>query len=275
MADKDVSPNLLKKVQTSFENSLNSNATANSLMQKIDNGSSSYAVAEKYAIEVGEALSESFEKNLSSSVLPDGKMYWHIGESVIDPMFEESYEKAKSAAVKVQTNKNTKNNVHLSARDPDKYVRGKDGAAGTIIGKLCQADQYDDAAWMLRDEAALFAVEVVDNALERNVDFQGQNGYAAKIVRTASDNCCPWCAEVEGEYEYPLSDNQRDVYRRHDNCKCAVDYEPGDHSGQVQDVWSKEWRDENDAVKLEDRKTYGKQRTWVKNEAGKYRKQRR
>ena len=44
-----------------------------------------------------------------------------------------------------------------------------------------------------------------------------------------------------------------DVWRRHNNCRCTVDYDPGE--GKVQDVWSKKWKESEDV--LEYRKRIG------------------
>lgn len=38
------------------------------------------------------------------------------------------------------------------------------------------------------------------------------------VERTASPNCCDWCAEVVGTFVDPSSD----VFRRHDRCKCTI-----------------------------------------------------
>ncbi|MBO4861480.1 MAG: hypothetical protein J5535_01100, partial [Firmicutes bacterium] len=73
-----------------------------------------------------------------------------------------------------------------------------------------------------------------------NADFHYKTGLSPKIVRTAEAKCCDWCASLEGEYDYPLEDTE--VYRRHDNCRCIVEYKPGD--GRKQDVHTKQW--END-----------------------------
>ena len=41
-------------------------------------------------------------------------------------------------------------------------------------------------------------------------------------------------SSLEGEYEYP--DVPKDVYRRHENCDCTVEYIS---AGKRQDVWTK------------------------------------
>ena len=53
--------------------------------------------------------------------------------------------------------------------------------------------------------------------------------------------CCDWCRSLAGTYSYP--NVPPDVYKRHRNCRCTVDYYPTG-KGKRQDVWSKEWIDD-------------------------------
>lgn len=67
-------------------------------------------------------------------------------------------------------------------------------------------------------------------------------------------NCCEWCRNLAGSYTYP-DGVPHDVYRRHQRCRCAVDYNPG--NGKNQNVHSKQWRDEDEYEKREARKLIG------------------
>ena len=40
------------------------------------------------------------------------------------------------------------------------------------------------------------------------------------IIRQVLGNCCEWCQNLAGTYD--ADDAPRDIYRRHDNCKCMV-----------------------------------------------------
>ena len=79
---------------------------------------------------------------------------------------------------------------------------------------------------------------IVTNSIKENAEFQYKSGMQPKIVRRTDGNCCEWCSRMAGEYTYP--DCPPDVYRRHNNCNCTVEYYPGD--GRTQVIWSKEQR---------------------------------
>ena len=59
-----------------------------------------------------------------------------------------------------------------------------------------------------------------------------------KVIRKESGNCCKWCKSLVGSYSYP--DVPKDVYRRHQNCRCTVEYIP--KKGVRQDVHTKKIR---------------------------------
>lgn len=75
---------------------------------------------------------------------------------------------------------------------------------------------------------------MIDNYIQKNVEFRAEAGLSEKIIRTSSGHCCEWCDKVAGTYKYP--DVPKDVYRRHDNCDCTLEYVDGKIR---QDVWTK------------------------------------
>ena len=75
----------------------------------------------------------------------------------------------------------------------------------------------------------------LDDWTRENAQLSASAGLRATITREEVSKCCDWCHGLAGTYEYGTE--PKDIYRRHDNCKCAVifkrDKEP------FQDVWTK------------------------------------
>ena len=101
----------------------------------------------------------------------------------------------------------------------------------------------DPAEEILSGPVENFSRNIVDNNNEENARSADNKGLEAKIIRTTDGNCCPWCTEMAGEYEYSKT-MDTDVFRRHDNCGCDVEYicEKG-----RQDVWSKKWKAQDES----------------------------
>lgn len=123
-----------------------------------------------------------------------------------------------------------------------------------ILNRASDAPKFSGVRWILGDGVLTnYMQSYVDDTMKRNAEFQSRAGVSPKIVRKSPTKCCPWCDALVGEYKYP-DDVPDDVYRRHDNCNCIVEFFPGD--GTKQDVWSKQWAGEDEEI-LADRKKVG------------------
>lgn len=229
---EDIAPELLEQLRTRFSEKISINPKIRALYKRIQSGDANYADAEEYAYLVGEALSQTFRELLSSDVLPDGRMYYNIADRVIRPLLEEDHSLIADAARTVQTALNEKAGIGIKAQSVAVNTDRTDG----IINKISSAENFNDIAWILDEPVKNFSMNVVDEILRANVDFQGRAGLRPRIIRKAERKCCEWCSQLAGEYDYPVD---REVYRRHERCRCTVEYDPG--SGKRQNVWTKAW----------------------------------
>lgn len=245
----DIAPKLLEALRKDFDSNMDQNAELHKLLERINSGKGNYEDAGNYAYEVGNSLASSFEKNLSSAVLPDGKMYYNIAERTIKPMLEADHKIVNDVSMTVQTYLNQKAGIGIKAQPAPVDSDGIEN----IINKIVSADRFNDVAWLLIDPVKTFSQAVVDSVLERNIRFQGEAGLSPSIVRRAEHKCCEWCARLAGKYTYPGTPH--DVFRRHNNCRCVVDYHAG--NGKVQNIHTKKWQDKNDDDIIKTRKTVG------------------
>lgn len=228
MAQQDIAPMLLERTQRDFLE----------LLGDADFSGIDYAAAEDYAEKVGAALVEAFRRNLTADTLPDGKLYWNIADRVVRPMLEQDHALVADAAAAAQQKLNELAGLNLKAQRSVLDESRVDG----ILQKTAAAENFEDAAWVLDEPVRTFSRMTVDDTLKANVDFQGGAGLAPRMIRTAESGCCKWCSAQAGTYTYP--DVPRDVYRRHERCRCRVEYDPG--SGRRQNVWDKQWAEETE-----------------------------
>lgn len=245
-AVEDIAPALLEQLQKDFRDRVQGNKKLQELLKLINEGKATYTLAEELAVEMGTALSQTFGNCLSSGVLPDGKMYYNIAQRVVGPMLEEDHKLITKATEQVQAALNKKAGIGLK---PQTVAVDEDRVYG-IVNKISEAEAFDDVAWVLGEPVVNFSQAVVDSILKANVDFQGKAGLTPKIFRKAERKCCKWCSNLAGEYDYPMVPD--DVYRRHERCRCTVDYDPGD--GRRQNVHNKQWKNAVNRDKIETRK---------------------
>lgn len=232
---EDIAPQLLEQLQKTFADKISANPKIRTLEKLIREGNASYVEAEEYAYLVGEALSQTFAIHLSSAVLPDGKLYYNIAERVIRPMLVEDHNIVAAAVVKVQEFLNQKAKIGLKAQT----VAVNENRIGGIVKRISSEEKFDSIAWILDEPVKNFSVNIVDEILKANVASQGRAGLSPKIIRKAARKCCEWCSNMEGEYVYP--DVPDEVYRRHERCRCTVEFNPADGKHMRQDVHTKKW----------------------------------
>lgn len=122
----------------------------------------------------------------------------------------------------VQTELNKAAGIGIKAIRPELDQDKIDG----IINRLSEEETFEKISWILEEAVVNFAENIVDSAVSENAKFQHKAGLKPKIIRKEVGNCCDWCKQVAGSYEYP--DVPEDVYRRHRYCRCTVEYDPGD-----------------------------------------------
>lgn len=243
---KDIVPELLERIDKEFQNMFESDSTIRSLYKKLKNGTATYEDAQKFAVRTGELLTKVFKKNLSSEQLPDGRFYYNIASRILNSTLGKNHDLISDYAAEVQTIANKKAGISIKAQKAAADQERIDGIIDIVSGKR----HFDDIAYMLKEPVINFGQAAVDESLKKNIDFQGKSGMSPKVIRRATGKSCRWCAAIAGTYTYP--DVPKDVYRRHRNCRCVVEYDPG--NGRRQNVHSKEWIDE---AELEKRKSVG------------------
>lgn len=230
----DIAPALLEKLQKAFAEKFNQNKKIQELYQAIQEGKATYAEVNELSIEVGNILAEVFQENLSSNILPDGRMYYNIAKRTVEPMMKNNYNIVIDNGVVVQELLNRAAGIGIKVQVPPVNQSRIDG----IIDRLDAEEVFDDIKWILDEPVKNFTQAVVDDLVKANADFHHELGLQPKIIRKAAPSCCDWCSAIAGVYDYP--DVPQDVYRRHRFCRCTVEYDPG--GSRRQDVWTKQWR---------------------------------
>lgn len=226
----DIAPDLLEEIEKVFTIKRERDKILGPIYWKIQEGKGTYRDVAEYADRLGEILAEAMKLRISTDNLPDGRMYYNIAERVIGPLLKEDHELIADAAVAAQESLNRAAGLHLKAVRPKLNEDRLEG----LIDKISTAENFDDVSWLLDEPVINFSRAVVDDTIRENVDFHARAGLQPKIKRIAESGCCEWCSQLAGEYNYPVD---REVYQRHERCRCLVLYDPGD--GKVQDAHTK------------------------------------
>ena len=243
--ENDVLPGILQEVQERFERDFGKSEIVRNAFATLEAKKATYKTANEFAIEIGEILSKALRASLSADKLPDGKMYYNIAQRLLTDVLGRNYELVSSYASDVQKNLNDKAKIGLKVQVPE---LNQDRIAG-IVNRFSSEENFEDVSWLLGEPIVNFTQSIIDDTIRKNAEFQHQFGLQPEIIRKSYFHCCKWCQEVQGSYKYPRV--PKDVYRRHQHCRCIVDYDP--KSGKIQNIWTKKISNKS-SDELENRK---------------------
>lgn len=241
----DVLPKLLQEVKKEFELAYGESEIIRNAFATLEAKKATYKTANEFAIEIGAILSKALGASISADKLPNGKMYYNIAQRLLTDVLGRNHELVSSYARDVQKNLNDKAKIGVKVQVPE---LNRDRIAG-IVNRFSSEENFEDVSWLLGEPIVNFTQSIIDDSIRKNAEFQHQFGLQPEIIRKSYFHCCKWCQEVQGSYKYPRV--PKDVYRRHQHCKCIVDYDP--KSGKIQNVWTKKISNKS-SDELENRK---------------------
>lgn len=248
---EDIAPQLIQSVAEKFQQLYDRDSKTQMLLAKVHHKTATYAEAQEYALAVSQLIGKAFREYVSSDVLPDGKLYYNIANRLIPESLDKNYRLVSRYAEDVQTVLNQNAKIGLRPQTAD---RDQDRING-LVDLASNADRYDDVADQLLTAFENYSQHIVDETIRKNADFHYRSGLTPKIIRKAEAKCCKWCRGLAGVHDYPAVDP--DVYRRHENCRCTVLYDPADGKRKKQNVHTKRWTDDKENAILEERKNIG------------------
>lgn len=215
---------------------------------RLAQNSPDYTVANDFAVRTGELLTEAINENTETLAF----MSEEVASELLTPILTDEHNLITEVTKQVQANMNAADNIGLGVQVPDLDTNRIQG----LIEKVSSYPTYDEARWVLNEPIINYSQAIVDQSVQKNAKAQAKAGVKAYIVRKAEAHQskstvrrihgkpyhvryevpCKWCAALEGRYEYigNGSNIPRDVYRRHEACRCTLTFEKGK---QRQNVW--------------------------------------
>lgn len=228
--EHDIVPALLEVIESEFDIESFASEMLKQSLKSLQEDSATYLEVNDFAIEIGLILAKVLKNNLTADILPDGKMYFNIADRILKNTLQKNHELITSFGADVQKSLNEQAGIKIKAQIPD----FNDDKVNGLVNRLC-AEPFEDVSWLLVDPIVTFSQGIVDDMVKSNVEFHAKSGLSPKIVRRSTGKCCTWCQNLVGVYEY--MDEPKDVYRRHSNCRCTVDFVPD--KSKKQNVWTK------------------------------------
>ena len=231
----DVVPALNEAIQASFKGYVLKDRRIASISKRIRDGTATFVDAHSYAERLGENLSRALVENLTAEKLPDGRLYYNIAKRTVVPGLQENYELTNVAASDIQDILFASEKIGIKAAKAD---FPEDRIQGLIDKMTAEGITLERAIIWLQEPIINNSEAFVDDFIRENAKQAENVGLKATLTRIADPGCCEWCAKLAGVYEYGKA--PRDIYRRHEFCRCTVTYQAKKTS---QNVWNKrQWQ---------------------------------
>lgn len=230
----DIGQDILRSVKADFAKALDDQSgRLGRLFKKIQDGKASMSEISTFSVLIGQTVSSAVEKRVTPEALPNGTLYFNIAQTVLQGILKDSHELINLAASSVQERLDAQQGLHIRAvkpEYPEERVKSIAGAASTASMNSNGEKEQRRLTSPVENVVQSFYSDYV----RENADLRSKAGLNAYIIRRTSGKCCAWCADLAGRYRY--EDAPPDVYARHDNCTCTVDFVTNNYR---QDVWSK------------------------------------
>ena len=199
-------------VRNEIISAVNSDYRAGILWSRLHEKGAGYKDAQAYAIRVGTVTG-----NVLKKYQPEDISEWNL-EDLIPGCLGLNHNMVAAACAEAQKNLNKKAHVGMKPQEPE-----FDG--GRVYGLVDHLKNRGKVGPEFYDQVVNFDQNVVDEAVRENAKLQSDAGMRPIVVRTAEAHCCSWCDALAGTYDYDeVSDTGNEVWQRHDNCRCSIEY---------------------------------------------------
>lgn len=235
----DIGETLLELITETFENNLKTSRRIAALQKRF--GTNYYNV-DQYAKEVGILLSKAIHLHVDGDILPDGRMYYNIANTILTDRLTRNHELVSEYALQTQSRLNEAFNIGIKPQKAKLDAQ----RLHDLVWRIGEAEYYENVADMLKVSVVTFTQSIVTDFIDVNASFQYKSGLRPVLIRSTDGSCCKWCSSVAGVYEYPPKSD--DIFARHQSCTCMVTYYPA--LGSAQDVYSKKFYSTEEGKKV-------------------------
>lgn len=199
-----------------FKTRVNSDKYVQKYLRQIRDGKATYNTANKLAVRVGKDLGEVLKLHAPIENIDE----WDYID-LIPKSLGLDHQIIADACRGVQENMNNKAGLGIKYQEP-KFDKNR---VYGLIKELEDNPEFTNIEKSFYEQLVNFSESIVDESIRENAGLMYRAGIKTMVIRQADSNCCPWCEEVAGTYDYnDVRQSGSDVWRRHENCRCTIDY---------------------------------------------------
>lgn len=231
----DVTPELLEKIQKSFDNKVAADKAIEAFKKKLKAGKANQRDVTLYNRTISGHASEALIENLTDENLPDGTLYYNIAKRTVTPTIENVHDLTVDAEIELTKQTYKKQNIGITP----KRTKLNAERVNSFVNKLVLVSALGETekekyTQLLTGPLQNLCESSVNDYIDEQVNFNERAGMKAKITRYTLGKCCDWCESLAGTYD--AANAPKEIYAKHDGCNCFTVYET---EKTFTDVWSK------------------------------------
>lgn len=224
---------ILDRIKELYKKAVKKNAGLQKILKKVEELEATYADASTFSSLTGQIIGELIDNELKENLL-DGVVPQEVAQIIIPGALIHNHEVVSDVCESIQNALNKKAGISIKALRPFFEDRKVDG----IVREVLNAPNYPDKSEAVKQQIENVSMSAVDKSVQANAEFHYNSGLQTKITRKSIGECCEWCNNMVGEYDYEsVKRTGNEVFRRHSNCRCQVLYVPV--KGLAKNLYSK------------------------------------
>ena len=190
---------------------------AQELYKRIKTNKASYRTASELAVLIGRDLGRVLRRYFPEEGQP---LDWDL-EDLIPKALGLDHRLVIDACRDVQNAMNQDAGIGMKYQEP---VFNMNRAQG-IVTELRNHPVFSDIEKSFLDQLENFSQNIVDDSIRDNAAMMWRAGIQTQVIRRVDAHPCEWCQNLAGAYDYyDVKETGNDVWRRHENCRCTLDY---------------------------------------------------
>lgn len=230
MAD-EISARILNELESAITKNTAERRSLTRIRVAAEKGTASFRDANEYARLYGKAARGAIS-GIDGAVLPNGQMQYNIASETIGKVSGDMTSDVLDVARMATKAANSAAGIGMNPVTPnmaDNVQRLVEKASSKL---------WDDVKNEVATAAETLSKKCVDETVRANARTQLASGLDPRIERTASSGACQWCAERSGSYRYEAIRGNSDIFGRHANCDCVIEFVPGKKTGEARQLVS-------------------------------------
>lgn len=207
-----------QNIESIFINLFTSDETINELFDKMLKKKATYKEVDKFAEVIGNLLSVAIKQSI-----PDGETIEYDQLAILSDMMpkllKNNHTLITDFGARVQKQLNNNFGVGLNAVKP----KIDNARVARIQEQILESVDNIRLENVISEPIINYSMSIVTSMIFENLEFQYNAGLSPRISRKSAGDCCEWCQNLAGVFEY--TKHPEDIFKRHKFCRCLVEYQ--------------------------------------------------